>query len=204
MSGRGSGAAASRGRAVLAALVVSLGVVVATSASPSSAYGAASHPCIPKQLSVTARTWIYNPSTFGTVFEMLPITITNHGATCVLAGTPKIAPTLTGTRRVIGGATTATVIDGATVINKPSSRLTLRPGHSAFTYLYLAYPVGHTAAARRWKQICQPVVATGLTIYIVPSRSLWNRHVATAVPEVCTTGRANDLRSGPLGSSPAH
>lgn len=193
-----------RRSALLLVLTAGLGPLWTAGGSTSVAVGASTPSCAGKALSVTTHTWIYNPSARGTVFEVLPITITNHGPTCVLAGTPKIAPTLAGARRAIVGADTVTIIVGATAITTPARSLTLRPGHAAYTYLTLTYPVGHTATAQRWKRICQPMIAPGLTVYVVPGRSLWNRHVATAVPEVCTTGRANDLRSGPLARSPAH
>ncbi|MHB8335098.1 MAG: hypothetical protein ACYDEH_09445 [Acidimicrobiales bacterium] len=166
------------------------------------ANGAATPTCRSKQLSVTVRTWVYNPSTLGTVFEVLPITITNDGARCVLAGIPKIAPVGVRMRHAINGAETSIIVVGAAVSHSPLRPLFLAHGHAAYTYLDLVYPIGDTATARKWNRTCEPSVGTGITIFVVPGHSIWNRDVAVTVPNVCTTGRANDLRSGPLSGSP--
>ena len=183
--------------------VLAASVSVSTLAvSPPAANGAATPTCHSTQLSVTVRAWVYNPSTLGTVFEVLPITITNNGARCVLVGTPKIAPVGVRMRHAINGAETSIIVVGAAVSPSPPRPLFLAHGHAAYTYLDLVYPIGDTATARRWNRSCEPSSATGIVLFVVPGHSIWNRHVAVAVPNVCTTGRANDLRSGPLSSSP--
>lgn len=193
-----------RVRTAIVVLVSVVGSALLSLPPAPAASGAAVPSCDAAQLSVTAHDWVYNPSTVGTVFEVLPIAITNNGATCVLVGTPKIAPTGVRLRHVNPGAATSIIVSGAAVTPSPARTMTLARGHAAYTYLYLVYPIGNTATASKWRRACAPSTATGLTIFVVPGHSIWNRHVAVTVPEVCTTGKANDLRSGPLSSTHPH
>jgi len=159
--------------------------------------------CAPKQLAVTVKAWVYNPSTLGTVFESLPITITNEGSTCVVGGIPKIAPTGIKVAHKPSGEAVYALVEGAAINSTKYTMLTLSHGAAAHTYLNLVYPTGDASTVKKWTNSCRPATASGFTISIVPAKKLLNRHVRATIPKVCTTGRANDLSTGPLVASPA-
>ncbi len=159
--------------------------------------------CAPKELTVTAGAWAYNPSTAGTVFQSLPITISNEGGTCNIGGFPKIVPTGIKVTHKPNGEAVYALVEGVAISSTKYKMLTLRHGNAAYTHLNLVYPFGETATVKKWITSCRPASATGFTINIVPAKRLLNRHVKATITKVCTTGKANDLSTGPLTASPA-
>jgi hypothetical protein len=179
---------------VAAALVVPSGTLASASAVAR---------CAPKQLSVTQRGWAYNPSTAGSVFQSLLIYITNEGATCVIGGLAKITPTGVKATRKPNGEAVHVIVEGAAISSTKYAMLTLAHSAAAFAYLNLVHPMGDTSTVKKWTGTCRPATATGFTISIVPARELMNRQVKAVIPDVCTSGQANDLSSGPLAAPPA-
>ncbi len=165
---------------------------------PSNAAATTVPVCTPGQLAVTVSAWTYNPSTAGSVFQTLPISITNEGATCVIGGLPKIVPIGIKVARKPSGEVVTTLVEGATVNSMKYKLLTLTKGQAAHTYLNLVHPIGNATTVRKWTNACRPAAATGFTIDVVPAKKLLNRHVKVTIPKVCTTGKANDLSTGPL------
>jgi hypothetical protein len=157
--------------------------------------------CSPSQLKVTSRPWIPEYSVAGTTEEWLPVRITNAGATCTIGGLPKIVPTGV---RLKSSSSAAVVVESAIISTTKYKMLTLVHGKAAFTYLKLEFRSGPSSAAKKWIASCRPSVATGFTISIVPTKYILNRHVTVTIPDVCTTGRANDLSVVPLAAAPPH
>jgi hypothetical protein len=174
-------------------LLVVLSATVALAAAPA---------CAPKQLVVAVKAWAFNPSVLGTVFQSLPISITNEGAACVIGGLAKIAPTGVMVVHKPGGEAVTALVEGVVINSTKYKILTLTHGKAAYTYLNLVYPTANASTVKKWTNFCRPATASGFTINIVPARNLLNRPVKATIPKVCTTGTANDLSAGPLVGSP--
>jgi photosystem II stability/assembly factor-like uncharacterized protein len=185
------------------AAIVTVSLVAPLFVAPTASVASASTApaCSPKQLTVTARAWAYNPSTAETVFQTLPVSITNEGGTCAIGGLPKIVPTGIKVTHKPSGEAVYALVEGAAISSTKYRMLTLSRGEAAYTYLNLVFPTGDATAVKKWSKSCQPAVATGFTISIVPAKKLLNRHVRATIPEVCTTGKANDLSTGPLSAT---
>jgi len=186
--------------AITAACLVAAALIVPSGTKASASTVAR---CASRQLSVTQRGWAYNPSTEGTVFQSLLIYITNEGATCAIGGLAKIVPTGVKSARKRNGEAVNAIVEGATTNSSTYAMLTLAHAAAAFAYLNLVHPVGDTSTVKKWTSTCRPASATGFTISIVPTRELLNRPVKVVIPDVCTSGKANDLSSGPLAPPPA-
>jgi hypothetical protein len=111
----------------------------------------------------------------GTVESWLSISITNIGSVCAFSGPPKIVPY----------AKTPHALESAALDATKTSMLTLAHGEVAFTYLRLEYRISPLAIAKKWTTKCGPITASGF-------------HITVRLPEVCTTGKANDLHTAPL------
>jgi photosystem II stability/assembly factor-like uncharacterized protein len=185
------------------AVIVTVSFVASLFVAPTATVASATTApaCAPKQLTVTAGAWAYNPSTAGTVFQTLPISITNEGGTCVVGGFPKLIPTGIKVTHKTSGEAVDALVEGAAISATKYKMLTLSHGKAAYTYLNLVYPIGDASTVKKWTNSCQPAGATGFTISIVPAKKLLNRHVKATIPKVCTTGNANDLSTGPLSST---
>src|ERR1035437_533063 len=91
--------------------------------------------CAPKELTVTAGAWAYNPSTAGTVFQSLPITISNEGGTCNIGGFPKIVPTGIKVTHKPNGEAVYALVEGVAISSTKYKMLTLRHGKAAYTQI---------------------------------------------------------------------
>ncbi len=189
-------------RKCLAAItVVSFSVSLLVGPSMTVASATTVPACAPNQLSVSVRAWAFNPSTAGTVFQSLRISITNEGGTCVIGGIPKIVPTGIKVRHKPKGEAVYALVEGAAINSTKYQMLTLAHRKAAYTYLGLVYPVGDASTVKKLTISCLPVPATGFMINIVPAERPLNHDMKVTIPDICTTGRANDLSTGPLRDS---
>ena len=146
--------------------------------------------CTSTQLSVDVGAIIHTPgATVNTVPVRLPIAIRNSGTGCVIGGLPKIAP--------VGVTAKNAIVSGSRITSTKFFPLWLRPGGSVYTYLSWSTPVGSTSVIKHWRTTCAPSKAAGFLMWVVPGRSIVNRHVKVTLPVVCTTGVAN-LTTEPL------
>lgn len=183
---------------------ISVNLVAMILVMPTASVWAATSPptCTPRELSVTVGHWIYGFSAAGTEVQWLPISVTNEGGTCAIGGLPKIAPTGIKVKHKPNGETVYALVEGAAIQGTAYKMLTLAHRKAGYTYLKLEFPVGSTPTAKKWALACEPGTATGFTLNIVPAAHLLNRHVSFTLPDICTTGKANDLSTVALGSAP--
>jgi len=155
---------------------------------PTASAAAAPSTCSPSHLSVGAGKWTGEYSILGTVESWLSISITNIGSVCAFSGPPKIVPY----------AKTPHALESAALDATKTSMLTLAHGEVAFTYLRLEYRISPLAIAKKWTTKCGPITASGFHITVGPKGHILSRNVKVRLPEVCTTGKANDLHTAPL------
>lgn len=190
-------------RSIAVFITLSVMCSLCTTVSIGAATAVAIPSCVPKHVAVVVGKWVHDPSTVDTVFESLPISFVNEGATCVIGGYPKIAPTGIKAKSFTRAKAAQILVPIVTITSTTYQNLTLEHGAAAHSFLNLVYPIDNVSVVDRWKKLCRPEEATGFTINIVPAKHLLNRHVLTRIPNVCTSGKTGDLRTGPLTASSA-
>jgi hypothetical protein len=178
--------------ATLTATVALMTMLVMSSGAPAASAAAAVPTCSPSHLVVAVGKWAGEFATSGTTEEWLSISITNEGSACAFGGVPTIVPY----------AKTPHALESAALDATKPSLLTLAHGEVAFTYLRLEYRVSPMAIAKKWTASCGPVTASGFHITVGPAGHVLSRNVKVSLPEVCTTGKANDLHTAPLSLWP--
>jgi hypothetical protein len=163
-------------------LIVSLTIETSV-ASPASATTVPTM-CTPGDLAVSLLKVATGASTVGSVAFYLPIKITNTGATCSIGGIPRITPA--------GISVKSRAALNALPTSSKFKNFTLKKGQSAYSILGYWWTTSVIETYReQWLKSCNPVKAIGFDITITPRHNLLNRRVKYALPEVCTTGRAN-------------
>jgi|GEM_PF-4411274 len=176
----------------LTAAVAMMSIFMLSSGATSASAQAAIPTCSPSHLAVAAGKWTPEYSVQGTVEEWLSISIANGGSACTFGGVPKIVPY----------AKTPHALQGAALDATKHSMRTLAHGEVAFTYLRLEYRISPVATAKKWTASCGPITASGFHITVGPAGHVLSRNVKVSLPEVCTTGTANDLHTAPLSLAP--
>ena len=140
--------------------------------------------CTTGDLVVSLLKMTTGPSTLGSVAFYLPIKITNTRTTCSIRGILRITP--------VGIGIKSRFALNALPTSSKFKNFILRKNQSAYSILGYWWTTSLIKTYRKqWLKTCNPVRAIGFDIMITQRHNLLNRRVKYALPEVCTTGRAN-------------
>jgi len=145
--------------------------------------------CASATLRISVGKWFSDFAPAGLSVKWLPITISHRGSTCNFGGNPIIFPI---------GLPVRDKVLSANDVGEDDRTLTLSASQNAYTYLKLVHPNSPLSSVKRWSANCKPSVATSFIISIKFGTSEVNKRVNIRVPEVCTTGYANDLFTSPF------